>query len=477
MDTRLTATAVLALSLFCLPASADDFRPNPSTVKYKDSGVPAAKGRSGSAAIEARALLNKNGTVDVEITTGQFDPYVAGTGSIERVQVKAADADPVNYNNTAGGSTFTISGLTGLHRLQPIEITAHVTGADGSRTGVVTVTDTVKLRPNLAFTWYAGQQHGMVNMPVSVSVTVNETNGDSGARADCVLREGTVELDRASNIWVDAGGSVTCRMSAAFATSGMKYLNIVLDNIRPGDYDPADNVIHGSTQIHDYNEELNEWDAMAREETATYYSNEGGSDYGYEWRNSGWTMSYGIRGYQREVLDMSTLRFSYRATTDGRVLNDVADVPFKGYRFEYGQACGRATIGYVTATACTWIYDPERQQPPSSDYSVGVEGGDVTYYSNEWSRWFNPETGTYEYWTYNYSYQNTYGSQERLGSNVVQDFVLTDGTRTFFAHPAITLQPFESHYTINECYSPTYCRTYSQDRVGKFGTTRGGLGY
>ncbi|HEX8407849.1 MAG TPA: hypothetical protein VF883_03225 [Thermoanaerobaculia bacterium] len=26
------------------------------------------------------------------------------------------------------------------------------------------------------------------------------------------------------------------------------------------------------------------------------------------------------------------------------------------------------------------------------------------------------------------------------------DFVLTDGTRTLFAHPGITLQPFENHY-------------------------------
>jgi len=473
MRTRISATAVLALSLLCLPALADDFQPQPNTIKYKDSGAQAAKGRSGNATIEARVLLNMDGTADIEITTGQFEPYVAGTGIIERVQIRAAGADPVNYNNTGGGDTFTISRVSGLAHNQAVEVTAHVTGVDGSRTGVVTVSTTAKLRPNLTFTWIKSKQHALIGMPVSVTAIVSETNLDSGARADCVLRDSGAEVDRASNIWVDAGGSVTCMLTAVFETAGAKSLTVNVENIRPGDYDPSDNsVAAAELYVHDYNEEFWEWSATAREENSTSSSVLTAPNYGGVYNSTSWTAYYGIDATQPELLDMSTLRFSYRAETDGRVLVDVSDVPFTGYRNGSGRRCGRASVSGITATACTMILS--EPFAPWSEYDVYVQAGDVTYYGEEWSRSYNPQTGTYQYYTFNYSGRDVYGPQEHLGSTVVQNLAIGDATRTLFANPAVTLTPYESHTQQTRCFG-SQCEVVTTDRVGKSGTASGGL--
>src|SRR6185295_12995519 len=94
----LPAVALFAASLLAVPAVADDFRPIPNATKYKDSGAPNARGRSGSAAIEARALLDKNQTGDIEVTTGTFDQG-PGSGTIERLLVKQADGSAKTFHS------------------------------------------------------------------------------------------------------------------------------------------------------------------------------------------------------------------------------------------------------------------------------------------------------------------------------------------------------------------------------------------
>jgi hypothetical protein len=471
---KLSAVAMLAVCFITVSALADDFHPISNAIKYKDSGVPVAKGRSGSAAIEARALLNKNGTTDIEVTTGSFD---AGTtsGNLEKVQVKIGDADAVNY--AAGGAgAFTIPQVPGLLRFQPVQVTAHVSGVDGARTDVVTVNTQVRLRPDLTFIWITVQQHGMVGLPVSVSAIVAEQNRDTGAYTDCVLKSGGIEIDRARNIWVDAGGTVTCSMAAAFQTPGMQFLSVSLDNTRPADYDPMYETVYGSSQIHAYDEEMNEWTATIMDEEFTYEMSYTSPWGGYEGRNSGWVSSFGITAYQREVLDMPSLRFSYHAESDGQVLADLVDVPFHWRDDDDRMACGRVTVGAITAQACRMSFGPGSGQPATSQYSVAGNGGDVTYYSNEWSRWYNPETDTYEYYTYNSTWRNVYGYQQPLGNTVTQDFSVTDGTRTLWARPSVTLTPYEYSYGWNTCYGD-YCDNYSAHRVGKWGYVRGGLGF
>jgi len=49
---------------------------HPNTQKYSDAGAKPVTGRSGSASLEARALLASDGTADIEVSTGSLD---AGT--------------------------------------------------------------------------------------------------------------------------------------------------------------------------------------------------------------------------------------------------------------------------------------------------------------------------------------------------------------------------------------------------------------
>src|SRR5438046_4182969 len=63
-------------------------RSHPNSEKYRDSGFQPATGRSGSATVSTRALLDKAGTTDVEGTSGTFDGSPA-PGTLGMAQVKA----------------------------------------------------------------------------------------------------------------------------------------------------------------------------------------------------------------------------------------------------------------------------------------------------------------------------------------------------------------------------------------------------
>src|SRR5687768_13246566 len=117
------AATTLAAALFATTLLAQSNRTTPNTIKYRDSGIAAAKGRSGDAAIEVRALINSDLTTDIEVTTGSFDG-AAGTGSITKVQVKAA-GETINLNALDGGSTFTAT-TDGISRLDTVEVQANV---------------------------------------------------------------------------------------------------------------------------------------------------------------------------------------------------------------------------------------------------------------------------------------------------------------------------------------------------------------
>ena len=56
---------------------------NLHSIKYRDTSIPNAKGASGNATIEPRALLGRDGATDLEVTTGSFESGPADT--IERL--------------------------------------------------------------------------------------------------------------------------------------------------------------------------------------------------------------------------------------------------------------------------------------------------------------------------------------------------------------------------------------------------------
>ncbi|HEX8290608.1 MAG TPA: hypothetical protein VF570_02555, partial [Pyrinomonadaceae bacterium] len=79
--------------------------------KYRDAGLPAATGRSGSASLTARALLGKDGRTSVELTTGALDSATPAPGRIVKAQLKPLGSNGEaayarNFSGLAGGGTF-----------------------------------------------------------------------------------------------------------------------------------------------------------------------------------------------------------------------------------------------------------------------------------------------------------------------------------------------------------------------------------
>src|SRR5687768_18555821 len=63
-----------------------------STQKYREKNATGAKGRAGGASLSARLLYAKNGTTDLEATTGEFGSPTPPPGTIWKMHVSALDA-------------------------------------------------------------------------------------------------------------------------------------------------------------------------------------------------------------------------------------------------------------------------------------------------------------------------------------------------------------------------------------------------
>src|SRR5437867_5935651 len=77
-------------------------RSHPNSEKYRDSGFQPATGRSGSATVSTRALLDKAGTTDVEVTTGRSEEHTSELQSpydlVCRLLLEKKTPDKKNYH-------------------------------------------------------------------------------------------------------------------------------------------------------------------------------------------------------------------------------------------------------------------------------------------------------------------------------------------------------------------------------------------
>src|SRR5437868_134985 len=183
------AAAVLVMAA-AAAAQSGDSRPKlvPNSQHYRMSGAEAATGRSGSAVLAARILMNKDHSVDVETTTGALDSSATPPGNIAKLQYKALDKNgrailTTNWNGLNAGGYFHQT-LAGLSRNQQAQLQANITGIDGNRTDVVTVIASAKRRPDLAVSGIHPAT-GLMNVPLVISAAVSEVNGDTSATANC----------------------------------------------------------------------------------------------------------------------------------------------------------------------------------------------------------------------------------------------------------------------------------------------------
>jgi len=222
-------------------------------VKYADHGHRPAWGRSGGAALSAQALVDKAGLADLVVTSFASRDTTAPAGSIVSLAVsglasgrgrwKGEDGPPLfvrTFTHLGGGSSDTVS-LSGVTPGLKLLIVALVRDGGGRRTDVVTATTVVLKGPDLAVSSMSGAAEALVGMPVLVTAVVSELNGQVGARADCDLYDGTLKVDSAPGVWVDAGSTVSCAFAPTFGTPGPRSLVARVENVAPRDYDPANN--------------------------------------------------------------------------------------------------------------------------------------------------------------------------------------------------------------------------------------------
>jgi hypothetical protein len=225
---------------------------HPNSQKYRDAGAHPATGRSGSAQVQSRALLAKDGSTFVEATTGVLDG-APGPGSFTKVQTKLFGPDgklqqTQNDNHPSTGPYWSQT-FPGLVRNESVQLDTHVKGVDGNRTDVVTTVDTVKLRPDLAVRSFTGPPQAYVNTSVVFQAVVSEQNQDVGAHADCVLSVDGQPVDSAVAIWVDAGQSVSCLFAYTFSATGPHAVSVAVVNVVPGDFNPSNNTAQTTIQI------------------------------------------------------------------------------------------------------------------------------------------------------------------------------------------------------------------------------------
>lgn len=415
---NLTAVLRTAVTLAtCLSATAL-FSQNrtPNSIKYRDSGLAAAKGHAGDATIEVRALINRDLTTDIEVTTD--------SGSITKVQVKAGGTTQ-NFNALDAGSTFSVN-VDPIGRGAAVDVQAHVD--TGTRTEVVTATAVAGFRPDLGVVSVAPPPHALVGFPTRVVATVREHNGDFGARADCRLLADGVEIDRAEDIWVDAGDTVDCRFSHVFQTAGVVNLQVVVDDVHPGDWDTANN--SATAQLTVYDPQLfNGWTATAQEEN--FY------DYSYSknpWAEStreeqGYRQTLTFSGAIGRTIALDDMHLSTRVETDGVTMYDVPDMYFDGRMENPWFRCRYSNFGAVIADVC--------QSPSDGDVTyvdIRYSGSEVTFRSHGTNTMEAPSDQglVYDYTRYSSS------NPTHFGNTISFDVIVSDGTEAYHAQPFIS---------------------------------------
>lgn len=442
-----------------------------NTTKYRDDGLHPATGRSGSAVIQSRALLAKDATTLVEVTTGVIDAQV-GIGSLSHVQVipitiDGSAQDALNYKPAGGTWSHTFSGMA---RNDSVQVQSNVIGVDASRTDVITTLDTVKRRPDLAAQSLVGPARAYVHAPVTFTANVAELNGDVGARADCLLSVDGQQVDQAMGIWVDAGSSVSCAFHATFATTGTHNVGVSIANVVPADWDLSNNTAKTTIQIVDPVVPLGYVaSASSSSFSSQYYEQYSGywSGYSYYDSASGTTSSAFIQGRTTQhTFQFPIQQVSANITVDGAaIVQQTARSFSQPYDNHYYNCSYYYDVG-VSGTVCNL------DGGGYSEASFNRYGDMVTYYSyysNYSCGWFGC--------TYGY----TSGGGTRTDGNGPFDIgntdqftlSLTDAGGTIYnaATPPLQTQPFSNGpYTYNTCngyYGGGYCSSSSYSESGK----------
>jgi hypothetical protein len=432
----------------------------PNSVRYRDNGGKPARGRSGTAELEALALLAKDGTVTVESRARSIDPAVTDTGTVSKLQVKASTTDgtPKFVRNLNGASSTGLLELRGLSRGDHLQLQANVRGLDGNRTDVVTVTETVKRLPDLRVAM-SPPAEAALDVPVNVFALISEGNGDVGATARCELHVNGQLVDHADGVWVDAGDAVTCALTTSIAAAGTYPVEVRVSTVGVADWDASDNVAHGTIQVSARSSEFETWGSFSQISWADTSSQE-------HWFHNALTgqrgeaTAEGIQGSINQwaeghgwlpvpITEPADLRISM--STGGRVIHQ-AEWTQLGEGMPWGW-CVDLYDGPAMFFLCTSNFSGQ----VGTSFSYYRIGGAVTYHSRSYSREWDEITGE----DYFYYHENeSYGWDDTVPAGDDWSFDVRLSTASAEYPASLTLSLFRTSRVFRTPYS---CTTVNEE--------------
>lgn len=459
MTKMIHQVSAMALALALPAAALAAPQTFPNSQRYAQKNPSAATGRSGSASLATRALLGKDGKTVVDVTTGTIGAATA-PGYISKLQVKAfRDDETVAFTKNFSGMTTAIQSYTFEHfsRGQGLQLQGNVRGIDGKRTDVVTVTDTVRLRPDVAAAIEAPQK-AKVNAIVGITGKIHEANGDVGATTDCVLYVDGAEADRANGVWVDAGDLVSCAFSYQFTTVGSHEIKVTAANVNPGDYDLTNNSATASIEIVSPETKLNYY--MSAWEEKWYRSYKSYGQYSYSDGTYGQFQDWGyenLESYEQSGMYMSAwgnsaasfpLQLTTKESSDGSLLatRDITIAsPDWSYNDGYSsQACASRYNDGLYFSMCSSTYGGQSY----TNLWYQHYSGKAIYYSKNWSYYWDTNGNVYNnyYWSNNSSSTWGNGQTADYGATAKLELTMDSPAGTQTATAEATMSDWNDYY-------------------------------
>ncbi|MDQ3802583.1 MAG: hypothetical protein M3416_01840 [Acidobacteriota bacterium] len=432
-------------------------------------------------------MLGKDGQTGIEMTTGTLDDATPAPGQIVKAQLKPLNNNGEtiyarNYPGLSGGGRFAVT-VNDLRRAQQLQVQANVTGIDPNRTDVVTVVETVKLRPDLSASNLFAPAKAVANTSVSFSVVVRELNGDTGAKANVVLYVEGREVDRADGIWVDANGTVSAAFTHTFTSEGVKQLEVKVEQVTPGDYNPTDNSVTGSIEIVPPTVKLTYYASAYDQGWESQYT----SDFEYNSRDETATTAEASTNSYRNGVHNQFVSFhgwSYRSMLSFPVdasiteLNDGAAVhsaTFSGVNADYSNSSSYGsykyasnslyrqdlTSGYYFQMNSYSVSDPEQgYKTDFTQVSYWRNAGEVTYQSAGTYRSYYAYQGEVVYdhaYSYNFDYSEKSGFFTPFGTQYGLNVSISaaDGV-VMVAAPNMSLTSFDNAFSEGFCWDYAY---------------------
>ena len=487
----LLASTAFAARCQTVPSSAVS-----SLKHYRESGVGNATGRSGSAVMTARALLGKDGQTTVEMTTGLLDSSVTPPGSFTKVQFKPLDAagNPLflrNFIPPSGAGGYYSFTWPSLHRAEQIQLQGNVNDIDKNRTDVVTLVETTKLRPDLTVQNLILPSSAVVNHAVNISASIVELNGDASATTTCMLAVDGGNVDQANNVYVDAGGSVSCLFVYKFTSAGTHTVQVTAANVAPGDWDVSNNSASGTISItspgtaEHASATFGDSNGVFSQNSDTYEVWSGGNvieNNSNTYGTSGHTqasdlqlVSGGCAGGTDAIAWQFPVSLTYTESMDGVQKYSVTDQVVG-----YTTSTGPTSFPFCNSTVATLTfqygvtYANDHFQHLSSELffdnasnlvwsyqtlEISRNAGDVTYFSYGYQCvWWQSPSGTCnnpsDYYVWNSPQQNAYGTLITVGSNWTPRIVTTDASgKTFSGSLTVPLSTQHNLSQSNNCYN------------------------